>query len=255
MCGRYTLRTSPAEVAKAFGLAGVVDYPPRYNIAPTQKVFAIMAAGADAEQAASAADHRDGDAHRPTRILAPLHWGLIPSWADDPSVASRMINARAETVATKPAYRQAFSKRRCLIVADGFYEWRKIGSGKKVGPGKQPYYIHLADGRPFAFAGLWEHWRRGELAIDSCTIITTVANELLEGMHDRMPVILPPEHYDRWLDPDVTEPARVLPLLTQYPAADMALEPVSTLVNSPRNDSPKCVEPVDEDAPPPGFLF
>jgi putative SOS response-associated peptidase YedK len=190
-----------------------------------------------------------------TRKLTPLHWGLIPSWADDPSVASRMINARGETVATKPAYRQAFSKRRCLIVADGFYEWRKIGAGKKSGPGKQPYYIHLADGRPFAFAGLWEHWRRGELTINSCTIITTEAYELLAGFHDRMPVILPPRDYDLWLDPTVTDSASVLPLIAQYPAEEMALEPVSTRVNSPKHDAPDCLQSVDEDAPPAGFLF
>ena len=249
MCGRYTLRTSPAEVAKAFRLAGIVDFPPRYNIAPTQKVFAIMAEAAEQDAARHASPQPDRDREPHQRKFAPLHWGLIPSWAADPSVASRMINARAETVATKPAYRQAFARRRCLIVADGFYEWRKLG------PGKQPYYIHLADGGPFAFAGLWEHWQRGELTIDSCTIITTAANALLATLHDRMPVILPPEQHDLWLDPAVTEFARVLPLLAQYPADEMALEPVSTLVNSPRNDSPACLAPVDEDAPPAGYLF
>ncbi len=160
MCGRFTLRTPIKDVAEVFDLDPEAiddfgDWPSRYNIAPSQNVAAVRY-----------------DEQRHKRQLVPLQWGLIPSWADDPAIGNRMINARSETAATKPAFRQAFRRRRCLIVADGFYEWKQ---GAKP---KQPYYIRLAEDRPFAFAGLWESWHRGELAIQSCTILTTEANEL-----------------------------------------------------------------------------
>jgi putative SOS response-associated peptidase YedK len=166
-----------------------------------------------------------------------LQWGLIPSWADDPKIVNRMINARAESVATKPAFRNPFKSRRCLIPADGFYEWQKTG-----GKTKQPYHLGMADGRPFAFAGLWEHWRRGGEAIDSCTIITTEPNELAATVHDRMPVILPEDAYDRWLDPKLDDPDELQSLLVPFPAKRMKAWPVSTLVNNPRNETPECVE-------------
>ena len=159
MCGRYTLRSNPKTVAEAFDLADIRALEPRYNIAPTQDVAAIR--------------WKDGKRH-----LIFLHWGLIPSWADDPSIGNRMINARADGVADKPSFRSAFKKRRCLVVADGFYEWKKDGKSK------QPFYVTLKSGKPFAFAGLYEHWRRGDQVIDSCTIITTEPNELMADIHD-----------------------------------------------------------------------
>lgn len=223
MCGRFTLKTPLRQVAEAFDAAlspaaAGDGWAARYNIAPTQQVLVV----------------RESTGHG-TRELVPLHWGLIPRWADDPAIGGRMINARSETLAEKPAFREAFRKRRCLVVADGFYEWRQ---GAKP---KQPYYIHLKQEGPFAFAGLWEHWQHGELAIDSCTIVTTEANELLRPLHDRMPVILPPEDYARWLDEEQQEADALAPLLRPYAAEAMALRPVSTVVNSPRHDGPECL--------------
>ena len=165
--------------------------------------------------------------------------GFDPSWADDPGISSRMINARLETVAEKPSFRRAFKKSRCLMLADGFYEWRKENGGK------QPYYVRMQSGQPFAFAGIWESWNMGEGGeIHSCAIITTDANDLMREIHHRMPVIMPPEYYELWLDPGVREPERLLPLLEPYQAADMEAYPVSRRVNSPSNDEPGCVERV-----------
>lgn len=173
-----------------------------------------------------------------SRELAFLRWGLVPSWADDPAIGYKMINARGETVATKPSFRKAFKARRCLVVADGFYEWQKT-DGKK-----QPHYIRLKHDGPFAFAGLWEHWGRDGTEIDSCTIITTDANELMAPIHNRMPVILAPTDYDVWLDPAVEEVERLQPLLRPFPAGEMTAYPVSTVVNSPRNETEECVAAV-----------
>jgi putative SOS response-associated peptidase YedK len=223
MCGRFTLRTPLAEVADAF------DLPPqaferadgwhgRYNIAPSQEVAAVRRHDAGGREAVW------------------LQWGLVPSWADDPALGYRMINARSETADTKPAFRDAFRRRRCLVAADGFYEWKR---GTKP---KQPYYIRLADDGPFAFAGLWEHWRRGDEVIDSCTILTTEANELVATLHDRMPVILDRQRYDAWLDPAL-DPARAGALLVPYPARQMTVFPVSTVVNSTRHDGPQLIAP------------
>jgi putative SOS response-associated peptidase YedK len=164
---------------------------------------------------------RDG-----SRQLSFLHWGLIPSWADDPSIGNRMINARAEGVAEKPSFRAAFKKSRCLVVADGFYEWKKAGKAKQ----------------PFAFAGLAEHWHRGDQVIDSCTIITAEPNELMADIHDRMPAILSPDEYDLWLDPEFQGKEKLLSMLRSYPADEMTAYPVSTVVNSPRNEKAECVE-------------
>jgi putative SOS response-associated peptidase YedK len=164
---------------------------------------------------------------------------LVPSWAADPAFGSRLLNARAETVAHKPSFRSALKQRRCLIAADGFFEWQ-AQRGKK-----QPYYFRLADGRPFAFAGLWEKWERGsEAPLETCTIITTDANELVRPYHERMPVILPPEAFASWLDTSQQGPEQLLPLLRPYPSAQMMAYPVSTLVNSPRTDDPRCIERV-----------
>jgi putative SOS response-associated peptidase YedK len=217
MCGRYTVRTSPQAVAKAFHIADMPLFSPRYNIAPTQQVLAIR--------------QQDGK-----RQASLHHWGLIPSWADDPAIGNRMINARAESIADKPSFRSAFRRSRCLVVADGFYEW------KNTGKAKQPFYIRLKDEHPFAFAGLAEHWHRGEQTIDFCTIITTEPNRLMSDIHNRMPVILSPNDYDLWLDPEFEGKEKLLSMLRPCPADEMTACPVSTLLNNPRNENPECIE-------------
>jgi putative SOS response-associated peptidase YedK len=172
-------------------------------------------------------------------VLAMLRWGPIPSWAKDANIGNRLINARADTVAAKPSFRSAFKRRRCLVPADGFYEWKRDG---KV---KQPFFIHRKDEEPFAFAGLWERWENPEdgKEVQSCSLITTEANELMAPIHDRMPVILAESAYDRWLDLD--EPVSDLQsLLKPFPANELAAYPISTYVNSPKNQGPKCIEPV-----------
>ena len=229
MCGRFTLRASAKDIADLFSVEVQLELLPRFNIAPTQEVLAIRAI--------------QGDAPALSRQAVKLRWGLVPSWAEDPTIGNSLINARAETVAIKPAFRKAFAERRCLIVADGFYEWRKTASGK------QPYYVTRADGQPFAFAGLYERWRRGELAIESCTIVTTEANEFLRSLHHRMPVILSPTQYDRWLDPSLVEPQQFQSLLQSLSCDELDMRPVSPVVNRPGNDSADCVAPFS--APPP----
>ncbi len=219
MCGRYSLTTPVEAVGRLFEVAERPNLPPRYNIAPSQEAPVVRADGAGG------------------RVLAPMRWGLIPSWAKEAKIGYRMINARAETVAEKPAYRSAFRHRRCLVPADGFYEWRKLGAAK------QPYRITRADGAPFAFAGLWERWRAPDGAvIDSFTIITTVANDLLRPIHDRMPVILDPADFGPWLEAGGVE--RLVP----YTDAKLEAVPVSTRVNSPKHDDPACIAPLDGDA-------
>ncbi len=223
MCGRFSLTANLTTVAQRFGVrtatAESAVWVPSYNIPPTKPVIVV---------------NDDG-----TRSLTEMRWGLIPSWAKDPSIGNRMINARAETVATKPAFRVSLRKRRCLIVADGFYEWQKQGRSK------QPYHIALKTGEPFGFAGLWDSWTApdGE-EIKTCTIITTEANDLLKLIHDRMPVILTREAEDIWLDPAIQDPTRLLPLLTPYPAEAMVAYPVSTKVNNPAHDSQECIIPL-----------
>ena len=222
MCGRYTLRTRLNQLLQIYGAQSEVELTPRYNIAPTQDVAAIRAT-ADAT----------------SRELVLLHWGLIPSWAKDPKIGNRMINARGETVAEKPSFRAALKRRRCLVLADGFYEWRKEGKAK------QPYYIHMKDEEPIAFAGLWEHWRGNGLTIESCTIITTSANQLMSDLHDRMPVILSGNDINTWLDPQIEDADTLLPMLDPYPDNEMEAYPVSTLVNSAKNERSECVEPLE----------
>jgi putative SOS response-associated peptidase YedK len=168
-----------------------------------------------------------------------LKWGFIPSWADDPAIGNRMINARSETVADKPSFRSAFRKRRCLIPASGFYEWQAV-AGKKE---KQPFFIRMDHGRPFAFAGLWEAWNKGEEPVESCTILTTAANDVMKPLHHRMPVMLDAKDYGTWLDPAVQDQEKLEPLLVPYHEGLTAI-PVSTCVSSPRNDGPRCIEPV-----------
>jgi putative SOS response-associated peptidase YedK len=229
MCGRFTLTTPVQRLAEQFELSGELPgIAPSYNIAPTQEIAAVAA---DSE----------GE-----RKLRRLHWGLVPRWSKDPEIGNRMINARAETVAQKNSFKSAFKKRRCLILADGFYEWQRNQSGS--GP-KQPYYIRLETGTPYAFAGLWESWEGEDgtgnrRTIHSTTIITTEANELVGEIHHRMPVILPPESYETWLDTSIQAPEELMPLLVPYPSQAMEAYPVSTHVNKPANDDPGCIDPV-----------
>src|SRR5262245_16984120 len=200
MCGRFTQTAKGPVLADLFQLAGPVDVEPRYNIAPTQQAAAVRVSPETGR-----------------RELGALRWGLVPSWAKDPKVAAKHINARSETVADKPSYRAAFRKRRCLVPADGYYEWQKLGARKK-----QPYYIRLRDEAPFGFAGLWESWEGedGEL-IESFTILTTAANELVRPLHERMPVIVSPTDFALWLDPAEQKPELVQPLLAPYPPEQM----------------------------------
>jgi putative SOS response-associated peptidase YedK len=221
MCGRFTLFVDPKDLMEAFpGFEVPADWTPRYNIAPAQPVAVIPNNGQNK--------------------LEFFRWGLIPPWAKDPSIGNRMINARSETLAEKPSFRTAFRRRRCLVLADGFYEWRKE-PGRAT---KTPMYIRLESGKPFGFAGLWESWRSpDDQTVLSCTIITTTPNELLAKIHNRMPVILAPEAYDLWLDPAAQSPERLGVWLRPYSAEQMTAYPVSTFVNSPGNDTPACVVP------------
>ena len=222
MCGRFSLGADAARLAAQFDLFEAPAWTPRYNIAPTQSAPTIVIASAD------------------SRRRFTLHrWGLIPSWAKDPAIGTQMINAQAETVATKPAFRAAFRKRRCLVLADGFYEWGQQGRQK------QPYHIRLRDGRPFAIAGLWERWEgAGGTPITSCTLLTMAANDLIGEFHHRMPVILDPGDYDLWLDPGVQDAERLEPLLRPYPPDQMRAYPVSARVNNPAHDDPDCIAPL-----------
>lgn len=222
MCGRFTLSGPGDVVAAVFELSEVPPIVPRYNITPTQPVSAVLLAAESSQ-----------------RRVATFRWGLIPSWAKDSAIGARMINARAETVATKPSFRSAFRLRRCLVIADGFYEWQKLDRRK------QPFHIRMRDGRPFAFAGLWERWKgtHGDV-VDSCTLITTEPNELIAPLHNRMPVILAPESYERWLDPDMDQPDKLERLLRPYSADEMTAYPVGTRVNNPANDTSECIRPL-----------
>jgi len=221
MCGRFTLRTNSVSLAEQFGCELPFDLPPRYNIAPTQPVATVRIGPEEAR-----------------RHWQMVRWGLIPSWAKEASIGSRMINARAETVADKPAFRAALRRRRCLVPADGYYEWQKTGKSK------QPYYIRLRDNLPFAMAGLWERWINPETGepVETCTIITTDANELTRPIHDRMPVILNVADYDLWLDPQLQNPDPLCRLLRPFDIQAMRADPVDTYVNNPRNDGPRCIE-------------
>ena len=223
MCGRYTLFRLE-QILQQFPFITSVpqDAKPRYNVAPTQPVLAVANS-------------------RPDR-LDYFHWGLIPSWAKDRAIGNRMINARAETLAEKPAFRTALRRRRCLVPADGFYEWRKEPDGKT----KTPVYVRMKSGEPFMFAGLWETWHDpdgGGSEIPSCTLITTTPNAVMQSIHDRMPVILPREHYAAWLDPGERPADELTRLLGRYPPEAMEASPVSRLVNSPANESAGCIEP------------
>ena len=222
MCGRFALPIPARSLAEQLSLSEFTEYPPRYNIAPTNLIPAVIL-----------------DSKRHERILRMFHWGLIPFWAKDTKIGSKMINVRAETITEKPAFRSAFKKRRCLIPAAGFYEWKKETSGKN------PYYIYLRDGKPMIFAGLWEQWGKDGEFIESCTIITTTANNLVEELHSRMPVILNPKDYDTWLDTEKCDADSLTLLLKPYPQELMTMHPVSSDINSPRYDNSSCIDPLE----------
>jgi len=222
MCGRFTLTTTPEEVARHFGLDETPVLSPRFNVAPGQLIATIA---------------REPEGAR--WVLALRRWGLIPAWAKDPKIGSRMINARVETVAEKPSFRGAFRKRRCLVPADGFYEWAVRNGGAK-----QPFQIALPGRRCFAIAGLWESWRDPEGASsESCTLLTTSANRKLQEVHDRMPVILDPADYATWLDPRSLDEATLMRLARGAPAEELELHAVGRRVNDPRFDDAACLEP------------
>ncbi len=219
MCGRFALYIDPIALAKKFQTENLLELSPSYNVAPSQAIPII----------------RNEQGHR---LFAMARWGLIPSWAKEINTGYSTINARAETVSEKPAFRSAFQHRRCLIPADGFFEWQEI-TGNKT---KQPWYISLKSQEPMALAGLWEYWQgRDGSEIESCAIIVTAGNELMQSIHNRMPVILPPETWDIWLDTANTNKQRLQSMLNQYPTEEMAAWPVSTRVNSPRNNGEACV--------------
>jgi putative SOS response-associated peptidase YedK len=222
MCGRYALTVGAGELQAAFPeFTFPAEGVPRYNIAPNQPILALP---------------NDGTNHADFFI-----WGLIPSWAKDPSIGNRMINARAETLAEKPAFRSAYKYHRCLIFADGFFEWQAHPGSKS----KVPHFIRLKSGAPFAFAGLWEHWQSTDGSeVRSATIITTEPNVLMASLHNRMPVILQSNAYAQWIDSAPQAPDRLQNLLVPFPTEEMEAYPVSTLVNSPGNDSAECILPV-----------
>lgn len=218
MCGRFTLASPAQAVAAALGLPEFPGLPARYNIAPTQSVAIVR--------------------ETTGREVALARWGLVPAWTKDPARMPLLFNARAETASTKPAFRTAFRSRRCLVPADGFFEWSGAARARRA------HYFTLADGSPFAFAGLWDRWLAPDGSeLDSCTILTTGPNELLARFHDRMPAILPRERIAAWLDPGLRDPARVAALIEACPAGAMRVRTVGPTVNSARNEGPACIEP------------
>lgn len=226
MCGRFTNRAKSEQIKKEFkaGNKNSVSFEPRYNIAPTQMIDVVL----ETEQ---------------ERILSHLKWGLVPSWSKDPDIGNRMINARAETITEKPSFREAFRKRRCIIPASGFYEWKKASNGNA----KQPFYFYLNEKDVFGFAGLYEEWldkQTGEL-LETCTIITTEANEVLKPVHDRMPVILHSKDYDEWLDKEMKDTERLQNLLKPYAATEMSSHSVSKSVNIPETNLPELILPMN----------
>lgn len=222
MCGRFTRKENLQHLAELLGLPIPPPLAPRYNITPSQLVACVRT-----------------NPNTSQREWVELKWGLVPSWAMDPNIGHQLINARSETVAQKPSFRHAFKQQRCLVLADGFYEWKRDGKTK------QPYYIRLKDHRPFAFAGLWERWGKQDPAAESCSLITIHANSLMEPIHHRMPVILPEEAYSLWLDPTLKNTVYLSGLLKPYEANEMEAYPVSTIVNNPRNDYSECIEAIE----------
>jgi len=219
MCGRFSLYADEKLLKELFDFHFTDSIAVRYNIAPSQYVLAVV--------------FEDGK-----RVGKLFKWGLVPYWANDPKIGFKMINARAETLSEKPSFKDAFKKRRCLILADGFYEWKKE-DGKKI-----PYRFTMRDGKSFAFAGIWERNEKFAQPLYTCTVITTTPNELVKGIHDRMPVIVPENLYETWLDPKMNDTEYLRMLLCPYPSEQMKVFEVSTLINSPKNDAKECVEEV-----------
>jgi putative SOS response-associated peptidase YedK len=230
MCGRFVSASPPDEIAKYFGVEQVSEskLEPSYNVAPTNDIYTVLESGG-------------------VRRLAPMHWGLVPIWAKDPKIGNKMINARSETLAEKNAYKHAYSKKRCIIPADGFYEWERIEGQKN----KQPWFIHRTDEQPLAFAGLWEVWRGpgrdSDEELHSCTIITGSPNEKMAEIHDRMPVILSQDQWSTWLDEDQHDLDLLGKLLVPAPASIITMHKVSTEVNNVRNEGPQLTDELDED--------
>jgi putative SOS response-associated peptidase YedK len=218
MCGRFSLAMDFNLLQEKFRFTFPDEWNPRYNIAPSQPVLTVT---------------RQGN----RRVGQPMRWGLVPFWAKDPKIGYKMINARAETLDERPAYKHPFRKQRCLIPADGFYEWKRSGKTK------QPYRFQIKGGEPFAFAGLWDQWKQGTDFLYTCTIITTRPNALVGEVHNRMPVILREDDYETWLDPEMNNPVVLQSLLEPYPEEQMESYPVSQRVNSPKNDDPSLIEP------------
>ena len=223
MCGRFTLHTPESRIREAFHLEheeplGLI---PRFNIAPSQPIPIIR-------------DTETG------QEMVMARWGLVPHWSKEPKTRYSTINARIETVAEKPVYRSSFQHRRCLIPADGFYEW-KVLNGHKI-----PHYIRPADGKVFAFAGLWDHWEGDGKRLESCSILVMPANEVMKSLHERMPAIIAPAHYDLWLDSRVTDKAEIMGYLNSAPSSQLIAYPVSPWVNSPKHDDRRCIAPAGE---------
>ena len=222
MCGRFSLHSPAAQISEAFHLPDLaaLALKPRYNIAPSRDIAIIRNAGTEPE-------------------LVMARWGLVPHWSRESRSKYSTINARIESVAEKPTYRTPFRRRRCLIPADGFYEWKQ-DAGSKV-----PHYVRMKDGKVFAFAGLWDRWEGEDGSIESCTIIVMPANQVMKPIHERMPAIIAPADYDLWLDPGVTEKKQIMKCLSGAPSSRLTAYPVSTLVNSPKNEDERCIQPAD----------
>lgn len=220
MCGRFTLTDEAVQLQEFFEFEYNEEITPRYNISPGQNILTIVSNGIK-------------------RIGQDMKWGLVPNWAKDEKIGYKMINARAETIEEKPSFKHAFQRRRCLILADGFYEWRRTEDGK------QPYRFVMKDRKPFAFAGIWETWTKGESSLISCTIITTEANDVTRDVHERMPVILPAQTFETWLDPHFQQIRPLKELLDPYPAEEMEKYEVSRLVNSSRNEAKGLISPLN----------
>ncbi len=237
MCGRYLLATAPADLARWFDLDTMPELQPRYNVAPAQPIPVVRLM---APSPPTPLPQNGGEGSKSGRECVLVRWGLIPSWAKEPKADFSTINARAETLLDRPAFRTAFRRRRCLVPADGFYEW------KKVGKHKQPHVVRPKDGKPWAFAGLWEHWQgAGGEEVDSATVITTAANEVLRPLHERMPAILPPEHYAAWLDP-TAQAEDLLGLLLPLPPDLLTVYRVGDWVSNARHDGEQCLVPATD---------
>lgn len=221
MCGRYALYSNPQKIAKMFCIKQFLTLELSYNVAPTENISVVC------------------ELINSERVIVSMRWGLIPRWQNPPNLASALINARVETISSKPSFNEAARKRRCLIIADGFYEWRHTDQNVR-----QPYFVHRKDGEPFAMAGIWEKWVGENRSIDSCCIITLAANDLLMPLHNRMPAIIKPEEFAMWLDPADQRWDKMAKLITNDPHNDLTYYEVSTKVNSAKYKNVDCVKAI-----------